>query len=374
LARWTAAQEGPLVATDRLCESYEPAAAFARIASGVLAIRISPKLSVYLLWFRPEQIEEVRWAGDPRKPVEVDEADGMLRLRPRNSFAQWKESVRNRSAPWRDIEKDAVTGLVRAVSDIIVERAEKIARISRELDATRAELHHYASTTSSELKEHLRGIHHLTTALRRRQSDALDEEGRQQVASILKLTQRMDSLVDALLEHSRTGRADLKFDTVDLDAVVDEVLLPFNRMLSDAQVELRRPAPLGSATCNREWVTEIFANLIGNAIKYNDKQVRWIEIGVEPGHPKHYYVRDNGIGIAPADQQMIFQMFHRVQDHDNYSLGAGIGLALTRKIVERHGGRIWVVSTQGEGSTFIFTLSPDGANGSHAEPAPAGIH
>lgn len=360
LAQWIAAEGSPLVATDRLSLVHDAASSYTRIASGVLAVLISPKLPLHLLWFRPEQVEEVRWAGDPRKPVEVDSANGMSQLRPRNSFAQWKESVRNRSVPWRDNEKDAVSGLARAINDIIVERAERIARISRELDATRAELHHYASTTSSELKEHLRGIHHLTTSLRRRQGDALDDEGRQQVASILKLTQRMDSLVDALLEHSRTGRADMKFETIDLDQVVDDVLAPFARLLSDAQVEVRRPMALGQASCNREWVTEIFANLIGNAVKYNDKAARWIEIGVTPGQPNRYYVRDNGIGIAVEDQQQIFEMFHRVQDHDTYSLGAGIGLALTRKIVERHGGRIWVASEPGQGSTFTFTLAPEG--------------
>ena len=285
LARWLLDRASPLFATDRLPSLYAPAEAFGREASGVLAIRIAAKPAEFVLWFRPEQVEVVQWAGDPHKPVEVSEADGMLRLRPRNSFALWKESVSNRSIAWRDDEKDAVTRLAAAISDFFAERARKIERISRALDASRSELSRYADVASSELKEHLRGIHHLTTALRRRQGDALDEEGRQQVATILKLTQRMDSLVDALLEQARIGQSELTLETVDLDAIVDAALLPFARRIAEEKIEVRRPAPLGSARCNREWVGEVFSNLIANAIKYNDKDVRWIEIGAEGAEP-----------------------------------------------------------------------------------------
>ena len=116
---------------------------------------------------------------------------------------------------------------------------------------------------------------------------------------------------------------------------------------------------LGTALCNRERIRDVFVNLIGNAIKYNDKASRWIEIGVEAGHPPHYYVRDNGIGIPEDDQHMIFQIFRRLHEREDYGGGAGIGLAFTRKIIERHGGRIWVRSAPGAGSTFYFTLAPD---------------
>jgi len=374
LAGWLADRASPLFATDRLPSLYAPGEAFARDASGVLAIRISPKLPDLVLWFRPEQVEIVKWAGDPHKPVEVSEADGMLRLRPRNSFALWKESVRNRSIPWRDDEKEAVSRLAAAIGDIVVERATRVERISRELGGARSELGHYADTASHELKEHLRGIHHLTTALRRRHGDVLDDEGQQQVATILKLTQRMESLVDALLEQAQTSRSELALQTEDLDAIVDQAMLPFARQLADENIEIRRPGPLGTATCNKEWVGEVFSNLIANAIKYNDKPARWIEIGVEQGHPARYYVRDNGIGIEETDQQLIFQMFHRLNEPEQYGGGAGVGLAMTRKIIERHGGRIWVRSRPGEGSTFYFTLGPDDDNGIRHDPTSPAKH
>jgi light-regulated signal transduction histidine kinase (bacteriophytochrome) len=358
LVAWIGAREEPLFATDRLAVLHAPADAYAAVASGVLAVRIAPSRSEFLLWFRPEQIAEVTWAGDPHKPVDVTEADGTVRLRPRTSFALWKESVRNRSTRWQEEEKDAVLKLRQAINEVVQGRSEKIERISHELEASRAETDSFAQAASSELKDQVRGIYHLATLLRRHQGESLDEEGRRQVVTILKITQRMDSLADALMQHARIGRTAMDIETVDLDSVVDEALQAARPVLG-SDVEVRRPTRLGTAACNRAWVAEVFGSLIDNAIRYNDKPARWVEIGTVPGQPAHYYVRDNGIGIAAADRDMIFQVFHRLHEHAAYGGGAGIGLAFARKIVERHGGRMWVDSTPGEGSTFTFTLAPE---------------
>ena len=359
LVQWIGTESGPLFATDRLPSLYQPAEAFARTASGVLAIRISPDRPEFLLWFRPEQIEVVSWAGDPHKPVDVSEADGSVRLRPRGSFALWKESVRNRSTPWHENEKTAALKLRLAISDIVLGGAGKIDRMSRELEASHADLDSFTHAASHDLKDHLHGIHHLASTLKRRQGDILDEEGRQQIATILKLTQRMDSLIDALLDHSRVDKTAMALESVDLDEVVNSALLGLGHALAEGGVDVRRPSRLGVALCNRERIRDVLVNLIGNAVKYNDKASRWIEIGAEPGHPAHYYVRDNGIGIPEDDHPMIFQIFRRLHEREDYGGGAGIGLAFTRKIIERHGGRIWVRSAPGAGSTFYFTLAPD---------------
>lgn len=136
-------------------------------------------------------------------------------------------------------------------------------------------------------------------------------------------------------------------------------LLSLGHAVAEGGVEVRRHSRLGTALCNRERIRDVFLNLIGNAIKYNDKADKWIEIGVERGNQSHYYIRDNGIGIPEDDQHMIFQIFRRLHDREDFGGGAGIGLAFTRKIIERHGGRIWVRSAPGAGSTFYFTLAPD---------------
>ena len=359
LVQWIGAQAAPIFATDRLASLYQPAEAYARVASGVLAIRVSSDRPEFLLWFRPEKIEDVSWAGDPHKPVGVSETDGSLRLMPRTSFALWKESVRNHSTLWHENEKTAVLKLRVAISDLVLGGAQKIDRISRELEASHADLDSFTHAATHDLKDHLHGIHHLAATLKRRQGDVLDDEGRQQIASILKLTQRMDSLIDALLDHSRVGKTAMTLDSVDLDEVADSALLSLGHALTEGGVDVRRHSRLGTALCNRERIRDVFLNLIGNAIKYNDKADKRIEIGVERGNPSHYYIRDNGIGIPEDDQNMIFQIFRRLHDREDYGGGAGIGLAFTRKIIERHGGRIWVRSAPGAGSTFYFTLAPD---------------
>jgi signal transduction histidine kinase len=120
-------------------------------------------------------------------------------------------------------------------------------------------------------------------------------------------------------------------------------------------------------------VTELFTNLISNALKYNDKAHKWVEIGaISPSETTSldrtpisaapvFYVRDNGIGIPPQFTDKIFQIFRRLHGRDDYGGGTGAGLTIARKVVERHEGRIWVRSAPGEGSTFFFTLSPEPA-------------
>jgi light-regulated signal transduction histidine kinase (bacteriophytochrome) len=106
-------------------------------------------------------------------------------------------------------------------------------------------------------------------------------------------------------------------------------------------------------------IGEVFVNLITNAIKYNDKAQRQVEIGVEPGTPKRYYVRDNGIGIEADARERIFEIFRRIHGPEEYGGGVGAGLTIARRIVERHGGRMWVESQVTRGSTFYFTLGPE---------------
>ena len=118
---------------------------------------------------------------------------------------------------------------------------------------------------------------------------------------------------------------------------------------------------LPAVRCDRVRVGEIFANLISNAIKYNDSAEKMVEIGCETAlGPPVFFVRDNGIGIAPKHFARIFQIFRRLHARDQYGGGTGAGLTIAKKAVERHGGRIWVESASGAGSTFRFTLAPQG--------------
>jgi light-regulated signal transduction histidine kinase (bacteriophytochrome) len=147
----------------------------------------------------------------------------------------------------------------------------------------------------------------------------------------------------------------------DLNELVRSTLEPLQITLREEKVDVRIPRPLPTVTCDRVRVGEVFHNLITNAIKYNDKPQKWVEVGVREGAggPPVFYVRDNGIGIPPRHHGAIFRIFKRLHGRDKYGGGTGAGLTIVKKIVERHGGRIWVESAVGEGTTFLFTLGPE---------------
>ncbi len=143
--------------------------------------------------------------------------------------------------------------------------------------------------------------------------------------------------------------------------------------LKERGVEIRIPRPLPTIQGDRVRIGEVFRNLITNSMKYNDKPEKWIEIGygtdlgldasrpgkARPllGHRTVFYVRDNGIGIPEKHYEAIFRIFKRLHARDEFGGGTGVGLTIVKKIIERHGGRIWVESTPGEGTCFYFTLS-----------------
>jgi two-component system, chemotaxis family, sensor kinase Cph1 len=136
--------------------------------------------------------------------------------------------------------------------------------------------------------------------------------------------------------------------------------------LEDSGIQVRIPRPLPVLRCDRIRVREIFANLIANAAKYNDKAERWVEIGYldsavntnEAARERVFYVRDNGIGIEQRHQDRVFMMFKRLHERDAFGGGSGAGLAIVKKLVEQHQGRIWFESILGLGTTFYFTLGP----------------
>lgn len=356
LCNWLIQVNQPVFITDRLPELYPAAEKFKSAASGVIGTRLSTSGLEFLLWFRPEHIEIVNWAGDPKKPMTVSETDGETRLMPRSSFALWKESVTGRCEPWHNNDRAAVVELRQAIMEVILSRAVEIERANRALAEANTELDSFAYVASHDLKEPLRGIHHMASFLKRGIGDSLAPEEQDQLATILKLTRRMDDLIESLLQYSRTGRTDLQVQETDLDDLVDEALLLSKPMISKAKAEIVRACPLGMTRCDPVRVGEILTNLITNAVKYNDKPAPVIEIGVETGSPNRYYVRDNGIGIQADARKRIFDIFQRVHAPEEYGGGVGAGLTIARRIVERHGGKIWVDSELGRGSTFYFTL------------------
>ena len=250
----------------------------------------------------------------------------------------------------------------RRVEEELQRRATALQRLNTELEHSNRELDAFAYIASHDLKEPLRGLHHFSHFLLEDHADRLSEDGVEKLRTLMRLTQRMESLLESLLHYSYLGRAELAMEEIDIQEVVEETVELLAVRLQESKVDVRIPARLPSVQADRVHVGEIFNNLIVNAIKYNNKAEKWIEIGCElsglEGRAQQpvFYVRDNGIGIAQQHHEAIFRIFRRLHGREEYGGGTGAGLTIVRKIVERHGGRVWLVSQPGAGSTFYFTL------------------
>jgi len=344
--------------TDSLSKIYPEAEKFRDVASGLMVLSFSKVQKNYVLWFRPEVVRTVNWGGNPHKPVEVT-GNGNLRLSPRKSFDLWKETVRLKSLSWKACEVNAALELRSAIIGVVLRKADELAQLNIELERSNNELDAFAYIASHDLKEPLRGIHNYSNFLIEDYGEILDEEGREKLRTLIRLTQRMEDLIDSLLHFSRLGRVDLSMQQTDINSVVQRNLDLLSARLEEMGVEIRIPRSLPTVYCDRVQVGEVFNNLIANAIKYNDKPEKSIEIGyIEAASPTPvtFYVRDNGIGIREKHFEAIFRIFKRLHGPSKYGGGTGAGLTIAKKIVERHGGKIWVESTYGEGSTFYFTL------------------
>jgi light-regulated signal transduction histidine kinase (bacteriophytochrome) len=372
LIQWADPQvSDSLFHTDSLPKLYPAAEAYKETATGLLLLRISQVKRYYILWFRPEVLRTVNWAGDPASSVQVN-ADGQLILSPRRSFEQWQETVRLTSQPWHQSELENALDLRNAIVGIVLNKADELAQINQALERSNQELESFAYAASHDLKEPLRGIHNYATFLMEDYQDLLDDAGIDRLQTLVKLTQRMESLIDVLLKFSQLGQTELSCQPTDLNELLKQVINVFRISHPQAQLEIRIPRALPIVNVDPVLVNEVFSNLLSNAYKYNDKAQPWVEIGYlaqneTPADPSPlpeakfgttpiFYVRDNGIGIRERHLEAIFRLFKRLHPQTMYGGGTGAGLTIAKKIVERHGGQMWVNSNYGEGSVFYLTL------------------
>lgn len=242
----------------------------------------------------------------------------------------------------------------------------RLSAYAADLERSNKELDDFAYVASHDIKEPLRGIHNHSRFLLEDYHDQLDQDAKRRLDRLVHLSQRMEKLVNDLLYFSRIGRQELAIRPTDLRAVVGDVVLTLEQFLEERQARVVVAADMPDVVCDTVRVTEIFRNLIVNAVKYNDKPEKLVEVGCLPSHAdaagtewrQVFFVRDNGKGIAPEFHEDIFRMFKRLERSENDD-GTGAGLTFVRKIVQRHGGQIWLESVPDEGTTFFFTLASE---------------
>jgi two-component system, chemotaxis family, sensor kinase Cph1 len=371
LVRWIDLQIGEeaIYSTTTLVIDYPEFLPYKNVASGLLALRVSRSQQTYLLWFKPEVIQTIDWGGKHQQPSNLDR-DPSRRITPRKSFDLWKETVQLKSLPWKAYEIDVASELRIRIIGIVLQKADELALLNAELERSNIELDSFAYVASHDLKEPLRGIHNYSTFLIEDYGDRLGADGTQKLDTLIRLTQRMEDLINSLLHYSRCGRAELLFQSVDLNELIHNVIDTI-KISRPEPVEIQIPRPLPIVQCDRTYIIELFTNLISNAIEYNNRAQKIIRIGyILPEETDLklskslgfdsaktiFFIKDNGIGIRTKHLETIFKIFKRLHPANKYGSGTGAGLTISRKIVERHGGTITVTSTFGEGSTFYFTL------------------
>jgi signal transduction histidine kinase len=235
---------------------------------------------------------------------------------------------------------------------------EKQAQLLKQVEAANQELADFAHVVSHDLKAPLRAIDTLAKWLAADYKDKFDDQGREQLNLLLGRVKRMHDLIDGILQYSRAGRireAEVEVDLAELVPAVVDLLSP------PPHIRVTVETPLPTVVIEPTRISQVFQNLLSNAIKYMDKPEGLVRVGcTEDGGFWKFHVSDNGPGIEEKDRQRVFQLFQTLKPRDQAD-STGVGLAVVKKAVEMYGGRVWIESEVGEGSTFYFTLPRSGA-------------
>ncbi len=264
---------------------------------------------------------------------------------------RWTQAFERRMA-------DGATVCIRVDITELKNQEEAIAAHSRELERSNQELEQFAYVASHDLQEPLRMVGSYCQLLQRRYRGKLDADADEFIGYAVEGATRMQRMINDLLAYSRVGRRENPFAPIDTDALVATALDNLRAAIEESGARIRI-GKLPAVTGDRTQLAQLFQNLIGNAVKFRGEAPVEVSIDAAPeGDGYRFTVADNGIGIEKDYLDKIFLIFQRLHDRSKYP-GTGIGLAICKKVVERHGERIWVESEPGKGSRFIFTLPSD---------------
>jgi signal transduction histidine kinase len=236
------------------------------------------------------------------------------------------------------------------------EKAEKELKESFiEVERSNAELEQFAYITSHDLREPLRMITSFLQLLERRYSDQLDQDANDFIEFAVDGAKRLDAMINDILIYSRVVKKERELTLVNFNKILKQVYINLAASIEETNAEITYDS-LPSIITDERLITQLFQNLIGNAIKYRGEKTPKIHISAKKEKNQYLFsVRDNGIGIDKKHLDIIFTIFQRLHTHDEYD-GTGIGLSIAQKIVHQQGGEIWAESEPGEGSTFYFTI------------------
>jgi two-component system, chemotaxis family, sensor kinase Cph1 len=351
--------------TNCLSEVYPQAKEFKEIASGLLAVSIFlNQTSYHILWFRPEVIQTVNWAGDPHKPVIV-ENDGTLRLSPRTSFELWKENVRNKSLPWQKVEIDAARELRNALMLAVLEFSQlALQEAAEQAEIANRAKSQFLAKMSHELRTPLNAILGFSQLLVR--EDSLSSDQLKQLGIINRSGEHLLDLINDVLEMSKieAGKLTLKESSFDLYRLLDLIheMLQLKANAKGLQFIFNRMPEVPQYVIGDDSkLRQVLINLLENAIKFTQQGSVSLQVmGEGKESPMNqlinFEIADTGWGIAAEELNSLFEPFVQTETGRNSMQGTGLGLPISRQFVRLMGGDIKVSSTVGQGSIFRFDI------------------
>lgn len=344
--------------TQSLEPLYNHARDFADIASGIMVAELSPGLNEFIMWFKPEFIQTVHWAGDPQKAM-VKAADGTERLSPRKSFEKWTAEIKYTSAEWTNGEIGAAAKLREDVLQMLNKKATEIRKLNELLRIAYEELDTFTYTISHDLRTPLSSIKNYSEIILEDYDDQIPAEANDLLKKVIKGTDKMTQLIRDVLHYSKVGRTGIEYQQINMNKLLHEVVDEIKAASDNAKppiINITNPIDIyGDSTM----IVQLFQNLVGNAVKYSSKkQQSIVEISSQAYENGFilYTVADNGIGLDMKYATRIFELFRRLDNVKDFD-GTGVGLAIVKRIVEKHGGKIWVESDLNSGTKFYLSLA-----------------
>lgn len=355
----TAHTEEDVFVTKKLSDLLPGAEQYATVASGIMYLTLSKEFREYILWFKPEIVQSVNWAGNPDK-LDYNTGNGITRISPRKSFATWTNEVKSIAKDWDRTETDMAalikTYFIRATS----QKACQLMLLNEHLKRSYSELDSFSYTISHDLRTPLMLIKNYAQLLQETGVE-LSGESRRIVEKIIAGADRMNTLIHSILEYSRAGRflvSKTKVEMKELLQEISEQLKEAYKQVSPGIFIGQTPAVNGESTM----LWQLFQNLLSNSVKYSSQAERPVirVEGIKQKNSVLYTIADNGIGIDDSYTQQAFGLFRRSNNAKDFE-GTGVGLSIAKRIVDKFGGKIWYESEPGRGTTFFIEF-PDAEN------------
>ncbi len=345
-------QQSGILASSKMSLDYPQHFTAANSWAGLLSLKLNTSQNNVIAWLRKEKIHQVNWGGKPKKPEKI--IDGIAYLNPRTSFAKWSNLVKGHSEEWDEDDLKSIKIIQEVLQNHLLQQQQnKIKTLNKRLKQNNKDLKAFSYSVSHDLRSPLRGIEGFTNILL--EKPEIDASTEQIGNKILHSVNSMNKLIDGILKLATLNLKEIQKENIKVHDLVQSYLEEINFSNQEGvsiQIEEEIPDLSGDFIL----IKQVFANLIDNAVKYtqHNKEAK-IVIGYSP-QKNAYFVKDNGIGIQPSAQKKIFKLFQRSSAALKNFEGEGIGLALVKKIVKKHNGKIFIDSELDKYSIFYIQL------------------